>query len=156
GSFTGVRVAAGIVQGLAFAADLPVVPVSSLKALAQTAYAEQKCRKILAAFDARMQELYWGMYELAGDGLMQELQPDALLKPEQITNLPNDGWAGVGDGWDAHGKILQSNLAPNLTTILPQLYPHAAAIAHLATADYAAGKAVAAEQALPIYLRAAV
>ena len=70
GSFTGVRVATSVIQGLAFSADLPVIPVSSLAALAQLAYREEHKQKVLSAIDARMNEMYWGCYQLE-NGLMR-------------------------------------------------------------------------------------
>jgi tRNA threonylcarbamoyladenosine biosynthesis protein TsaB len=132
GSFTGVRIAAGITQGLAFGTGLPVLPVSSLRALAQTAYEEVKAEKIVAAFDARMQEVYWGLYALDDNGLMKEVIKDSLSKPENII-LPKD------DEW-----------------FRATFYPHAREVARLGHADYLAGKAFSADKALPVYLRSVV
>ena len=71
GAFTGVRIATGVIQGIAFGADLPVVPVSTLRALAQRAFQEYQHANVLTAFDARMDEVYWASYQLAENGLMR-------------------------------------------------------------------------------------
>jgi tRNA threonylcarbamoyladenosine biosynthesis protein TsaB len=71
GSFMGVRIAAGVTQGIAFARDLPVIPVSTLAAIAQTAHVQSGADKVLAAIDARMNEVYWGAFMLATNGCMQ-------------------------------------------------------------------------------------
>ncbi|MDM8563559.1 tRNA (adenosine(37)-N6)-threonylcarbamoyltransferase complex dimerization subunit type 1 TsaB, partial [Candidatus Marithioploca araucensis] len=71
GSFTGLRIASGVAQGIAFAADIPVAPISSLATLAQAAYIENGAQKVLAAIDARMSEVYWGMYVIDKQGIMR-------------------------------------------------------------------------------------
>ena len=84
GAFTGVRIAAAVAQGLAFGAGLPVVPVSSLQTLAQAAYRQYGARAVLAAFDARMQEIYAGAYVLGADGLMQAITPEVAGAPATL------------------------------------------------------------------------
>ena len=134
GSFTGVRIAAGITQGLAFGADLPVTPVSSLQTSAQGAYRIHGFEKVAAGFDARMQEIYWGAYQL-DDGIMKAVIKDRLDKPDTI--LPaGDNWVRIGDAW-------------GVTTH----YPHAQDIARLGAHYFMAGKVVAAADAMPVYLR---
>jgi len=149
GSFTGVRIAAGITQGSAFGADLPVVPVSSLRALAQTASA----KKVLAAFDARMHEIYWGIYQLDENNLMQPVIEDSLASPDKVQLPKDDNWTGVGDGWQTYENILKKRLATKLSAINAELYPRAREVAKLGVADYLQGKSVAADKALPVYLR---
>jgi tRNA threonylcarbamoyladenosine biosynthesis protein TsaB len=153
GSFTGVRIATGVTQGIAFAADLPVVGVSTLAALAQRAYREKGERNLLTAFDARMGELYWAGYRV-GD---KELVVPAIAEqvgPAQQVEIPWDGdWYGVGSGWGAYGDQLAQRLGDNLLGFKAELYCSARDIAMLAAEDYRAGQAVAPEHALPVYLR---
>lgn len=156
GSFTGVRVAAGITQGLALGVDLPVLPISSLRIAAQTAYAETNFKKVLAVFDARMREIYWGAYVISNNGLMQEVIKDSLSKPEDI-NMPEDErWFGAGSGWDVYAPFLIKKLSGKVKNFDGKIYPHAREAAKLACADYLAGKAISADKALPIYLRSGV
>jgi tRNA threonylcarbamoyladenosine biosynthesis protein TsaB len=149
GSFTGVRIAVAITQGLAFGADLPVVPISSLRALAQGTSAN----KILAAFDARMHEIYWGIYQLDKNNLMQPVIEDSLATPDKVQLPENDNWTGVGDGWQAYENILKQILGKKLSAINAGIYPRARDVAKLGAADYLRNKAVSADKALPIYLR---
>ncbi|MES9846944.1 MAG: tRNA (adenosine(37)-N6)-threonylcarbamoyltransferase complex dimerization subunit type 1 TsaB, partial [Candidatus Thiodiazotropha sp.] len=106
GSFTGVRIATGVIQGIAFAADLPVVGVSTLAALAQRAYREKGERNLLAAFDARMGELYWAGYRVAEKELVVPAIPEQVGSAQQV-EMPDGGeWYGVGSGWGAYGEQL--------------------------------------------------
>ena len=82
GAFTGVRIATGVVQGMAYGADLPVVPVSTLQALAQRTYHEYCHEHVLAAFDARMNEVYWAAYQLDGSGLMTLIEQELVVSPD--------------------------------------------------------------------------
>ncbi|OQX30214.1 MAG: tRNA (adenosine(37)-N6)-threonylcarbamoyltransferase complex dimerization subunit type 1 TsaB [Candidatus Sedimenticola endophacoides] len=152
GAFTGVRIATGVVQGAAFAADLPVLPVSTLAALAQRCHREQGARQVLAAYDARMGELYWGGYQ-AEAGVMRVMIPDQVATPQDV-ELPRDGlWQGAGTGWAAHGEVLRGRLGPRLGGSSPALYCSAEDVARLAADGWLRGEAVTAEQALPVYLR---
>ena len=85
GAFTGVRIATGVIQGVAFAADLPVVPVSTLRALAQRTYNEYNHTNVLTAFDARMDEVYWAAYQLDDNGLMSLVGEEAVLSPDDVS-----------------------------------------------------------------------
>src|SRR5687767_3120441 len=96
GSFTSLRIGAGVVQGLAFGADLPVVPVSSLAALAQGSGAP----KVLAAFDARMRQVYYGAFVRAGDGLVTPAGPEVVIDPAKLPLPEGTSWTGTGSGWD--------------------------------------------------------
>ncbi len=153
GSFTGVRIAASLVQGLGFSADLPAIPISSLKALAQTAYEELKTEKILTAFDARIGEVYWGIYQLEKNGLMRSAIEDSLAQPDSVQLPKDDNWIGVGDGWKTYTNVLKKRLGKKLIRIEPQLYPRAKQVAKLACVDWLAGNTVSADKALPVYLR---
>lgn len=153
GSFTGVRVAASVVQGMAFAADLPVVPVSTLRALAQGAYREHGAEHVLSSIDAYMKEVYWGVYRLHNKHMLAVV-PDSVCAPEQVLlNATEKKWLGVGSGWDSYAEILQGKVNGQLQQWLPQRYPQARDIAELAVLDYQQNKAVSAELALPVYLR---
>ena len=153
GSFTGVRIATAVIQGLAFGADLPVVPVSTLAGLAQGSYRRRGTRRCLAALDARMGEVYWGRYLLDGQGLMQPVGPEVVITPEQVELPPDGGWEGVGSGWEAHGERLGQRLGGRLSTTDPAANCEARDLIPLAVAGFARGLAVSAEQALPVYLR---
>ncbi len=153
GSFTGVRIATAVVQGLAFGADLPVVPVSTLAGLAQGQHRRQGARQCLAALDARMGEIYWGRYVLDGQGLMRLVGEEAVTTPAGV-ELPDEaGWQGAGSGWETHGDLLRQRLGPRIGCIDPAAICEAQDLALLAAADFAAGLALPPEQALPVYLR---
>lgn len=153
GSFTGVRVAAGVIQGLAFGADLPVVPVSSLQALAQGALREGARRRVLAAFDARMGEVYWGAYEADGDGLMAARIEDCASKPEVVPLPSTGGWLGAGEGWAAYAAVLAERVGDRLAATEPERVARALDVAVLARAGHVRGEGVPASQALPVYVR---
>jgi tRNA threonylcarbamoyladenosine biosynthesis protein TsaB len=154
GSFMGVRIAAGVAQGIAFAWNLPVVPVSTLAAIAQTANAQTGAAHVLAAIDARMNEVYWGAYSLSDAGHMQLVGEELVIAPERVTLPEEREWSGAGTGWSAYGESLIKAIAPlEPALLLDDCLPSAAAIAGLAVADFQAGRHVAASQAVPVYLR---
>jgi tRNA threonylcarbamoyladenosine biosynthesis protein TsaB len=153
GSFTGVRIAAGVAQGIAFAHDLPVVPISTLAALTQEAIEEKGGASILAAIDARMHEVYWGCYVRDDDGYARLLGDEQVGKPERIEVPSESDWFGVGSGWGVYGKDLAARLGPALNGYDGDLLPKAAYVATLAEAAYQKGVSVPAEQAQPVYLR---
>jgi tRNA threonylcarbamoyladenosine biosynthesis protein TsaB len=153
GSFTGVRIATGVIQGAAFAADVPVVPVSTLAALAQRAYREKGEPNLLPAFDARMGELYWGAYRIGSDELVKPLFEEQVATAD-LVRLPLDQeWYGVGSGWGAYSVQLGERLGQSLLGYKSEIYCSARDVASLAAADFNAGLAVSAELALPVYLR---
>lgn len=153
GSFTGVRIAASVIQGVAFGADLPVVPVSSLAALAQGVYREQQSEQVLAAFDARMQEVYWGIYKLEADDLMELQGEEQVVPPENIPVPDGENWTGAGSGWETYHEVLSERLKGKLETWEGNFFPHAQDILPLARAKFQQGLVVAAELAIPVYLR---
>lgn len=153
GSFTGIRIGSSVVQGLAFAAELPVVPISSLQALAYAAYCKTQAHHVLAALDARMQEVYWGQYQCSEAGIV--LQGDeCVVKPEHVPIPPVGDYVAVGSGFAEYGDALQQRLSA-LTFLMmdPSVSPHAEAVVSLAQGAYQAGAVVSPEQALPLYLR---
>ena len=150
GAFTGVRIAIGVVQGLAFALDRPVLPVSNLAVLAQRARRELGASQVAAAIDARMDEVYWGCYRLE-QGEMRLQGVEAVLPPEQAS-LPRGAegdWVGAGTGWGSYAARLPLHPAQ----VLGDLLPHAQDLLDLATFAWARGEALSAEQAQPVYLR---
>lgn len=153
GAFTGLRIAAGVVQGLALGADLPVVPVSNLAALARAALRERGEHRVLACLDARMGEVYWGAFSATGEGLVQPAGPETVCAPGAVPVPEEAGWAGAGPGWGVHTAALQQRLGGRVGRIHPELLPRAGDIATLAAAIYARTGGVSVEQALPVYLR---
>jgi tRNA threonylcarbamoyladenosine biosynthesis protein TsaB len=153
GAFTGVRIATGVIQGLAFGADLPVVPVSSLAALAQGAARQHGATRVLAALDARMGEIYWGVYQCDAAGLMVEVEVERVCPAQLIEAPASTGWLGVGSGFSAYAAILRERFGAALADCAPDEYPQARDVAVLGAAAFARGEAVSAEHALPVYLR---
>ena len=157
GSFTGVRIAASVIQGIAFAADLPVLPVSTLTALAQGAAREQGVSRVLSAIDARMGELYWSSCVSEPGGIMQPEGEEQLAAASAIQLPAGSGWHGVGSGWQSQGEILRERLAEQLESSHAESYPHALDMATLAAHDLSTGsEPLPAELALPVYLRNSV
>ncbi|AIN59930.1 tRNA (adenosine(37)-N6)-threonylcarbamoyltransferase complex dimerization subunit type 1 TsaB [Pseudomonas soli] len=149
GAFTGVRIAIGVVQGLAFALERPVLPTSNLAALAQGALRERGVQQVAAAIDARMDEVYWGCYR-AEQGEMRLVGHEAVLPPEGVA-LPQgagEAWFGAGTGWG-----YAERLAVQVSAIDAGALPSALDILSLAGFAWARGEAVVAEQAQPVYLR---
>nr|MDB5804484.1 tRNA threonylcarbamoyladenosine biosynthesis protein TsaB [Betaproteobacteria bacterium] len=146
GSFTGLRIACGAAQGLAFAHDLPVVPVVTLEALAQDSGAD----RVLACLDARLGELYLAAYERVADDQLKVVAEPALLKTSGLPVLPGT-WTGVGSGFAAHAAALTGQYT--LGAIHAEAFPRAAAVARLGAARFARGEFVRAEEAVPLYLR---
>jgi tRNA threonylcarbamoyladenosine biosynthesis protein TsaB len=153
GSFTSIRIGVGVVQGIAFAADLPVVPVSSLMTLAQGAFRETGMLHVLAAFDARMAEVYWCAYEIDGTGLAEPLRAECVSAPAAVAVPSAQSWLGAGSGWKAHGEVLDRCLGGTIVRRLPDLYPRARDLALLGARGHRRGEAVSAEMAQPVYLR---
>lgn len=150
GAFTGVRIAAAAVQAFAFARDLPVVAVSSLQALAQGAHRVHGAARVLSVFDARMDEVYAGGYELV-DGLMRAVAEDCLCAPAALPAALHGEWFAAGNGVAVHEAALRAHCRFSGTDAA--LFPSAEDVLPLALAEYARAGGQAAEQALPVYLR---
>lgn len=148
GSFTGLRIACAVTQGLAFGADLPVAGVSTLESIAQQTGAD----RVLTVLDARMAEVYWAAYRREGEGWHAVSEPQLAL-PESVAVPPAGKWIGAGNGFAALGAVLRPRLAPQLVRIDDTLMPDAAAMAPLAAAAFARGEGMDAALAAPIYLR---
>ncbi|MDQ2993331.1 MAG: tRNA (adenosine(37)-N6)-threonylcarbamoyltransferase complex dimerization subunit type 1 TsaB [Pseudomonadota bacterium] len=154
GGFTGVRIGIGIVQGLAFGVDIPVIPVSSLQVLAQTVARTHAVKQVLIAVDAKMREVYWAAYVESAEGLMQPEIVDVICLPENVEIPANEAmWTPVGDAWHVYQSILQSQAQGVNLTALSEALPHAQDLLTIAVDHYRKGEMVAAEVALPIYLR---
>lgn len=141
GSFSGVRINAAVTQALAWAHDLPVIPVSTLQALAQHAYHEAGLTQVTTVLDARMQEVYFAQFELNGQGLMQAVGEEQLLSYEQA--IAQVKYPVVGSGAALLGHQSYTKLC----------YANAQDIAQIAQAEFHQGHTVSADQALPVYLR---
>ena len=154
GSFTGLRIGAGIAQGLAFAADLPVIPVSTLATLAQGALREGGAHRVLAVLDARLGEVYAGAMQADG-GVMRPIREERLCRPEALAEaLPEGGgWVGCGPGWRVCTDAARARLGNRLESLEPERLPRARDTAALARKAGEEGLAVAPEQAFPVYLR---
>lgn len=152
GSFTGVRIAASVAQSLAFGADLPIVPVSTLRALAQGAFENWGAVKVLSGIDARMTEIYFGSYEI-NNGLMRQQINDGLYKLDNVPQPSGGEWFGVGDAWKIYAEKLEKHMKNKVTKIEAEFYPRARDIVKLARAEFLAGNFVTVNEAIPIYLR---
>ena len=151
GSFTGVRIATGVVQGMAYAADLPVVPVSTLASIAQSVYQAHGAEQILSVMDARMGGVYRGAYRVQ-QGVAKLQGEEAVSSPEQLPLLEGR-WVGAGSGWRAYRDILQQRLGACVEQQFDDVFPESRSIAQLAVADFKLGLAVDAAHAVPVYLR---
>jgi tRNA threonylcarbamoyladenosine biosynthesis protein TsaB len=154
GAFTGVRLGAGVAQGLGFAAGLPLLPISDLRALAAQALllAGAPSRAVVCQ-DARMEQCYWGCFEQVGD-TVHAVTTEAVAAPSRVA-LPPAWWGqracGAGSGFAAYPRQLEP-VAGQLTVVFAEFRPRACEVALLAAQDGLAS-AVPAEQAQPVYLR---
>lgn len=157
GSFTGLRIAAGVTQGIAFAANLPVIPISTLAALALQAYEELGSSRIVACLDARIDEVYWASFLIDPDtDTLSLLGDEYLCKPElmQTSELQSTSnvYTVIGNGLSYKARFPQA-LIKLMGTQLPEQLPRAASIARLAARELANKHTIAAEQVHPLYLR---
>ena len=157
GSFTGLRIAAGVTQGIAFAADLPVIPVSTLAAMALDVHEKYGCTHILSCLDARIDEVYWAQCRVQGGAVDLGLG-EHLCKPEAMARHTSAGdadWArmtAAGSGLVYLDRFPQG-MRESIVAQYPDVLPRAAQIAVLAAQQYALRQYVPAEQAAPVYLR---
>lgn len=148
GAFTGVRLAIALAQGIALALDRPLLPVSTLAALAMQASGE----KILAAIDARMGEIYVASFQRDGDGLVAT-SDEIVLAPDDYVLPTGSEWHGVGTGFAAGEGALVARLQDQLATVDATALPHAGDVARLGALAFARGEAIAPERIEPAYLR---
>ncbi len=148
GAFTGLRIACGMTQGLAFARDVPVLGIGTLLAVAEEAGDDQ----VLVCLDARMSEVYHAAYRRQGDG-WQEVCAPGLCAPAMLPLVEGPGWVGCGSGFQAYAAALGARLGDRLVGVRADLFPTAAAILRLALPRFERGEGKPAAMALPIYLR---
>jgi tRNA threonylcarbamoyladenosine biosynthesis protein TsaB len=150
GSFTGVRTACGVAQGLAFGAGLPVLPLVTLEAMAEACRARTGATEVLAVLDARMNEVYWAQYRWH-EGTWQTVAAPALCAPEAVTPVAAAGLVACGNGFAVYADAFAgAAFAPGAHA---DIVPHARELALLGLAALAAGGALPADQAQPLYLR---
>lgn len=154
GSFTGVRIAASVTQGIALALDLPVVAISTLAILAQGCYRQTQAQSIWVALDARMEEVYWGNYQIQ-QGLAI-LKGDEQVCPPSAVPIQSGQPGGYawGNGWERYSEALVARTGQPVLPVAPfSCYPEAQDMIPLAQAAFHQGLAVPAELALPVYIR---
>jgi tRNA threonylcarbamoyladenosine biosynthesis protein TsaB len=152
GAFTGVRLGIAVAQGIAFALQRPLVAVSTLAALADTAVA-QPGERVLAAIDARMQEIYLGAFVISVDGLPEASGDEQLCPPDRALIAPGVDWIGVGSGFAAYEAQLRAIAGQRLQRVDAATLPRAAAVARLGVRGWQRGEAIDPAMIEPAYLR---
>lgn len=152
GSFTGVRISASVIQGIAFAADLPVVPISTLAAIAHRSLKGSDFEYGYTAMDARMGEIFWGVYKRNQQGYAELIGKEAVTLAKNII-YPQQKGIGIGSGWGVYQQQLSACLGDLLLGIEIESLPCASAIIELGVMGYKKGQAVDVEMAMPVYLR---
>jgi tRNA threonylcarbamoyladenosine biosynthesis protein TsaB len=153
GSFTGVRIAAGVTQGLALGLDLPVIPISTLAALSLEAMDAESAELAYACIDARMNEVYWGVYERECEGSVRLIGCESVMPAANVRGLDGKLGVGVGSGWATYSEVLADQLGNGLGKVLADRFPRAGLIAKLGAQSLKRGGGLPAEQAMPVYLR---
>jgi len=153
GAFTGLRIAAGVTQGLAFGAELPVVPVSSLAALAHAAWRLHGAIRVLTALDARMHEVYWGAWHVEGMGKLRLEGEERVMPPAEVPVPPDAAWFAAGHGWLAYDAILTPRFAAIESGRDAHLLPRAHDVALIGAHLVRHGGLLPAMEAQPVYLR---
>lgn len=154
GSFTGIRIAASTAQALGYAAKLPLISLSSLAILAQTAFMQKNVTHSLVALDARMEQIYWAEYVITSHGLATLIHHEQICAPQNIiTSSNHHDWSGIGEGWQRYQTQLISALGSHPQSIYSDLIPHANAMIPLARAKFEQKEWVTPENAVPIYLK---
>lgn len=156
GSFTGVRIGTGIAQGLAFGADLPMLPISTLAAMAQGAHRLYQANDVLPAIDARMGEIYFAHYRLNEVGIMTLMDNEIVVTPDLlIANFDQQAisFHTLGTGWQTYAEQLNTLKVKSLAQCPKIQFPSAEDMLVLAASDLADGLAVAVEDVMPVYVR---
>lgn len=154
GSFTGVRLASSVAQGIGFAISCPIIRISSMAAMAQTALIEHGWHHLMVALDARMGQIYWASYQLDQYGCVGLIGDEQLCSPAEIKpSMINSAWIGIGDAWANYQEILVKSLGFEPAQIDTSLIPTAEAILKLAIPKYQNHDWVTPNAAIPNYLR---
>ena len=161
GAFTGVRIGTSVAQGIALAAELPVIAISSLAVLAQSCYRETQHSSCIAALDARMSEVYVGFYQLDEQGCMQITQDDQVSEPslihcdnEQTYSDNTQCWQGYGAGWTHYLQAMSERFKSwNTAKPVDVFYPQAIDLLTLAEQQYRLGNLLDPAEAMPVYVR---
>ncbi len=154
GSFTGLRIAAGVVQGLAYGADLPVIPVSTLEAMALEGYRKYDRGYWLSTLDARMGEVYTGGFlvsESSGSTVVETILSERVIKPDVLSML-SEPYCGVGSGW-CYKDVLISKMTSPIEFVDQEISPRALFIGELAKTSFDKKEMVSVYDAMPTYLR---
>ena len=152
GSFTGLRIAAGVTQGFALARGIGVIGVGSLLALSEEAGKDAADGRVIACLDAHRGEVYHAAYRRTGAG-WEEVSAPGLYRPEAVPVASGGDWTGCGDGFAAYRERLAARLGECVSAIRPEAAPSARAVLRLAIPRFAAGEAKDAATAVPVYLR---
>lgn len=150
GSFTGLRITAGVCQGIAYSHDIPIVAISSLRILAQGVFRETQEKYIAILQDARMSEIYWGSY-IEDDGVLQLYGKENVSKPDMVQLEQNKKWYSCGEAWLSYRDKL--NLGDNVIINTEMNYPNAIDMIVLSNYEYNNGNFIQAEDVNPMYLR---
>ncbi|OUD12934.1 tRNA (adenosine(37)-N6)-threonylcarbamoyltransferase complex dimerization subunit type 1 TsaB [Thioflexithrix psekupsensis] len=162
GSFTGLRIACGVAQGIAYAVDLPLLAISDLAALAQAAHEQHHASHVVAALDARMSQIYWGAYQFDEKDKIARLCGEEKVSQAQHVVIPSlaaadeTSWLGTGSGWAAYATELQQTIARQgkiISAYFGETFPHASHMVPLARFAAAQGQFLSPELASPTYLR---
>ncbi|MCF6190234.1 MAG: tRNA (adenosine(37)-N6)-threonylcarbamoyltransferase complex dimerization subunit type 1 TsaB [Cocleimonas sp.] len=161
GAFTGLRIAAGVAQGVALSVNKPVVAVSTLAALAGQVMGNKNYQDeiVITALDARMGEVYWAVFKRNNEGMVelvgeeQVSQPQTMFQQAVLNNTEDVKILAIGAGWDAYAEELLANNKPENISHWESIYPTAKDIAQLAVPLFVEGKAVSPEEAQPVYIR---
>lgn len=151
GSFIGMRIGASVAQGLCHGAGLQLIPVSSLAAVAAEAIVEHGASDVVVAQDARMHEVYVGVYRIGADGLPQAALDEQILSVAALP-LADGCYQGAGDGWNRYPELCTAN-ERMLATVLPVPFPRAR---YLLDIGAASGTAIPPAELVPAYLRTTV
>ena len=153
GSFTGLRIAAGVTQGIAFGADLPIISISTLAAQAQKVALQHPECLYLPAIDARMKEIYWGFY-LLNNGVVELQSTEQVSSANHVKTNLSKPIVGIGSGWRVYQETLEISLnSLEITKQYPENTPSAEEIAVLAADKLQRGEVHSPEEAIPVYLR---